>query len=97
MKNYSVTFERIDSKTGESRLDTKNFEADNPGHAFYKCGKKFPGCKLIRATSYRRFVSGGEFWQEHEPPQAQPTMEAPLMEAEKREQTEMILNDPRLV
>ena len=89
MKNYRVTFEIIDPDRG-LEVRSKVFEAADPGHAFMKCARMFPGCKLVRTLIQRHMRGGGDMWQESEPPPNY-RLDAPIMEVENLTQTEMNL------
>lgn len=86
--NYQVTYEFKDPELG-LQVRTRTFEAVNAGQAFYKCAKRFPGCKLIRSV-----VTGGPprsvLTLETFPPE-NPRLDTPLMETDEFKQDEFNL------
>jgi hypothetical protein len=51
---YYIEFRR----NGKAELQTKRYEAANPGHAFQKCHREFPGAQLIQG--WRQSERNGE-------------------------------------
>jgi len=45
-------------RNGKPELQTKRYEAANPGHAFQKCHRKFPDAQLIQG--WRQSERNGE-------------------------------------
>lgn len=58
--NYHVTFENPKGEVMERLV-----EADNPGHAFHLCLKKFKVKNLIKCSIENRRTG---FWVEYDPP-----------------------------
>jgi len=52
---YSIRFIRC----GETQTRVGQFQATNPGSAFAKCVKKYPGCQLLEAWREARLITGG--------------------------------------
>jgi hypothetical protein len=52
---YSIPFIR----SGEAQTRVRQFKATNPGSAYAKCVKKFPGCTLLGAWGEGRLITGG--------------------------------------
>jgi hypothetical protein len=52
---YRIWFTR----NGETKSEVKPFDALNPGSAFAKCVRKYPGCRLLEAWLEGRLVTGG--------------------------------------
>jgi hypothetical protein len=52
---YHIRFTR----RGETQARVRQFQASNPGSAFAKCIKKFPGCTLLGGWREARLITGG--------------------------------------
>jgi hypothetical protein len=55
LHNYSIRFTR----NGEIETQVRLFQAGNPGHAFTKCVRRFPGCILLAAWCEGRLITEG--------------------------------------
>ena len=53
--SYHIPFIR----SGETQTRVRQFKATNPGSAYAKCDKKFPGCALLEAWREGRLITGG--------------------------------------
>ena len=63
MHNYKVEF--ID----DGETEVKSIDADNPGHAFYKCQREFPLATMIKC--WREGTRMAEAYTEYLPPRVQ--------------------------
>jgi hypothetical protein len=52
---YRIRFTR----NGGTEPEIKPFDALNPGSAFAKCAKKYPGCRLLEVWLEGRLITGG--------------------------------------